>query len=550
MDAFLEICKMYKKYKLQIVAMFFIAILIMIISVVLPILSQKLIDEGLYHQDVQKVIILVVQMSVVSLIYSFLSYLQSYIEIRVKGQMEFDLIKNAFSHALRLKTYYLKKYSLIKILNDVFYDIQQILNIAESSFLTIFVTAFKTIGACIALFYLNWKLALCVLSIVPVKIIVNGCLRKKTIIFSSKLKNINKDYNSWFEDVVNGALDIRIWNLYKQIEDECVDYQKQTIINDVKSNLLRKRYNEMTDCIESIVLYILYIIGATYILKSQLSIGQLLSFVTFSSYLLMPIDVFLHLQVVLTSIKPSINSYHEFVAYEEENIEAGIPMDDIIIEKIKFENVSLAFENNVILKDINFELNRGEKIAFIGENGSGKSSCVNLIERLIEPTSGKIYINDIDISDFNIINYRSNIRVVNQTIHLFNKSIRENVLLGHFNNEEINNKEKLFDFIEDLSQGWETNIGVGGNKLSGGEKQKIALARALHKHAKILILDEATSAYDKQSKEMFNDMFLEKNYGDISIFVTHDNTLLKNMDKIIKFKDGKIELVEGTGRIK
>jgi len=210
----------------------------------------------------------------------------------------------------------------------------------------------------------------------------------------------------------------------------------------------------------------------------------------------------------------------------------------------------LAFENNVILKDINFELNRGEKIAFIGENGSGKSSCVNLIERLIEPTSGKIYINDIDISDFNIINYRSNIRVVNQTIHLFNKSIRENVLLGHFNNEEINNKEKLFDFIEDLSQGWETNIGVGGNKLSGGEKQKIALARALHKHAKILILDEATSAYDKQSKEMFNDMFLEKNYGDISIFVTHDNTLLKNMDKIIKFKEGKIELVEGTGRIK
>lgn len=383
MNIFMEIWKMYKKYKIQLMIMFLIAIAIMGINVVMPILSQRLIDDGLYASNKNVILATVSIMIIISVIFSLLSYLQGKIELSVKSQMELKLMKDTFSHALKIKSYYLKNFSLIKIMNDAFYDIEQILSIAENSFLTIFITAFKTIGACIGLFYLNWKLSLFILLVIPVKIILNSILKRKTFFYSSKLKDINKTYNTWFEDVVNGALDIRLWNLNKQIEKEFEEFTNKNILYDVKKNLLHKKYNETTSCIESMALYLLYIIGAYFIFSNELTIGQLLSFITFSSYLLVPVEVFLHLRIILKSIEPSWQSYNEFLKYEEENLMEGKMLDDFSIKNIKFENVCLNIDNNIILQDINFEINKGEKIALTGENGSGKSSCLSLLERLI-----------------------------------------------------------------------------------------------------------------------------------------------------------------------
>lgn len=483
-------------------------------------------------------------MIIMSIIFSILSYLQNRLEVSIKSKMELELMKGAFSHALKVKSYYLKNFSLIKVMNDAFYDIQQILSIAESSFLTIFITAFKTIGACIALFYLNWKLSFCILLIIPVKLLFNTILKNKTFLYSLKLKDVNKTYNAWFEDVVNGALDIRLWNLNQQTEDEYEEFINKNITYDMRKQLLHKKYNETTDAVESVALHSIYIIGAYFIATGELTIGQLLSFITFSTYLLMPIDVFLHLRIILKGIEPSLQSYREFLDLEEENLVDGIMLDDITIEKIKFKEVSLKIDHYTILKDISFEIKKGEKVAFIGENGSGKSSCLGLLERLIEPTEGQIQINDIDISSFNLVSYRNNLSIVNQIVHLFNKSIEKNVLLSSFENTMQEKDNKLFDFVEKLPQGWGTSIGVEGNKLSGGEKQKIALIRALQKNAKILILDEPTSAYDTESKELFANWLRKENKSQICILVTHDESVLNLVDKIIEFKDGKITLIK------
>ncbi len=168
----------------------------------------------------------------------------------------------------------------------------------------------------------------------------------------------------------------------------------------------------------------------------------------------------------------------------------------------------------------------------------------------MEPTSGNIYINNINISDFNIIDYRRNLGVVSQDVHLFNKSIKENILLASFEDIIMTKNQKLFQFVEHLPYRWDTNIGIEGNNLSGGEKQKIALARALQRKAKILILDEGTSAYDKNAKSIFNKLMQEIIKNNICILVTHDECILNQMDKIIEFNNGRINIVKDKGSSK
>lgn len=200
---------------------------------------------------------------------------------------------------------------------------------------------------------------------------------------------------------------------------------------------------------------------------------------------------------------------------------------------------------------MNLKLRHGEKIAIIGENGSGKSTLLKLISGFLEPNSGKIEINGIDVKTLGVEKLREHIAVVTQNPYLFNGTIRENVNLDGKAKEkkviEACKNSGAMTFISKLHGKLDQHIGKKGTQLSGGEKQKVVVARALLKEAEILLLDEATTGYDKLSNEIMMKNICEKFKDKTMIFITHNEKELKNIDKVYKLSGGLINEIEKKG---
>ena len=199
-----------------------------------------------------------------------------------------------------------------------------------------------------------------------------------------------------------------------------------------------------------------------------------------------------------------------------------------------------------VLKSISLKIYSGQKVAFVGESGSGKSTIANLIRRSFDPQSGKILINDSDLKDIDLSHFLKSIGSVDQEVILFDRSLRDNICFGldkNLTDEELNDiakKSGVNKFFHKLEHGWNTIIGERGCKLSGGEKQRVGIARALAKNPDILIFDEATSALDSVSESFVQKSIDESCKGKTSIVIAHRLSTVKNCDKIFVMKDGNI----------
>ncbi len=219
------------------------------------------------------------------------------------------------------------------------------------------------------------------------------------------------------------------------------------------------------------------------------------------------------------------------------------------IDAIKFDNVSFEIDEKQVLSNINLELEKGKTYAFIGEVGSGKSSIGRLILRIIDVSKGNIFINNCDINDYTIYSIRDKIAYVSQTPFLFSDTIKNNVNFGNLEltNDEINHFLKLAkaDYVHNLENGIQTIIGENGISLSGGEKQRLSLARALAKKPELLILDDITSALDYESELEVTKNINNLEYECTKIIIAQKIISVKNADKIFVLKQGNI-INEGT----
>ena len=220
---------------------------------------------------------------------------------------------------------------------------------------------------------------------------------------------------------------------------------------------------------------------------------------------------------------------------------------------VHFRNVSFNYpdrEELGVLKNVSFEVEYGKTTALCGQSGCGKSTCVQLIKRFYDPTSGSVMVDGKDVKELNLNSLRSIIGVVGQEPVLFDTSVEENIKLGRLDvtKEEIIDAAKqanAFEFIQALPDGWDTNVGEGGATLSGGQKQRIAIARALVRNPKILLLDEATSALDTESEAIVQKALENASKGRTTIVIAHRLSTIRKADKIIGLHNGEV-VEEGT----
>lgn len=379
-------------------------------------------------------------------------------------------------------------------------------------------------------------------------LIVKYLAKKRKNLFKEFMKSY-QDYSGWYGDTLEGIKEVKLWGLETLKIGQFIKKQRNIIRQDIKMSYLGKINGISEQLFAQILSSLIYIIGGYMIIGEILTVGKLFAFITYSAYVTQPIFAIMNIGYSFASVLPSAKRYFDFMNIEiEDTIKKDLveKLDNKVFGSIQFKNVYFSYKNKQpILQNINFKINAGETVAIVGSNGSGKTTIINLILRFLTPNSGKIFLDGKNINSLKLRDYRKLISVVSQDIYLFNTTIKENIILNSRKiDDEIysaTKKSGAYKFIKKMPNQYETIVGERGNKLSGGERQKIAMARAFIRDSKILILDEATANYDIETERQVNNM-LKENYKDKTIIlITHKTDILSKVDNIIVVTHGLIE---------
>ena len=554
MKTFKKILILLKPYTKSMLGISFLMLLTTCINLLIPILQQRIIDDAILESNLGLLLKLLVIIIGLCLLTSLISYTCAKIQTRINYDLNEKLQLKVFSHALKLKIDYIKDQGIFKICKDADQCIESIGQITDSTVFSLFLETFQFIGIIVALAFINWRLTLLGLLVVPCRAIVSWLISKRTYAYSDQNLENHRILHRWEDDSFTSVIDIKLWNLYQQKTNEYNSILKNRNKNLIRLEKLNRLDELLGTSLNNIVFNFIYLIAGFLIWKKSITIGGLLVFISYFNYLLEPVNIFATLSILLADVAPSVDKWYEFLALEEDDF-----CDNNLSQKertefyknasvnIEFKDVSFSYGERKILQDVNFKINAGEKIAIVGENGSGKTTLINLLLRFIKPTNGTIDICNLDISKIGIEQYRELFGVVTQSPTLFDATIADNLTL--FDKYLLSDNilsSPLLKFVKLLDKGLESRVGNKSSFLSGGEKQKIVLVRAIIANKKILVLDEPTSNYDKDSEELFNEMIKTGNRNQIFIVITHEPSIIKSVDKILHVNNSSVTVYDSA----
>lgn len=509
----------------------------------LPLISKHIMDDGFIGRNKSLLIKLVLLSMGIYCINSLIEIIKERKRVHISAQIQYFLSEQFITHLMRLRISYFNNTNYAEILNNVNMDINKMSTIADNSVFFVVTQVFSMMGGIIGLFIIDYRMTILVLMCIPVKYIIMKWFAKKQKSIMNVLIIRSQKYARWFGDTIGGIKEVKLFNIFDNKYEEFEDKQK-SIINQQKEMDMLSQWNGVMDTLLiQILSTVLYILGAELIFDFKLSVGSVFAFITYSAYVTGPISAILNIGYFLSGIIPSAKRYYEFMTLEEETDNGELKK--AIFGDMELQNVSFAYNaDKLILKDINIKFPKGSKTALIGRNGSGKTTLINLLTRLYDPISGKILLNGTDISNILLMEFRNMISVVSQQIYLFNDTIKNNICLYKCVSDErletACKDSELEGFLNNVSLDY--IVGQNGARLSGGQKQKVALARALVHDRPIVIFDEVTSNTDAYSEHQINRLLHTKLKDKTVIVITHKQEILKAVDQILVLNKGGFEI--------
>ncbi len=517
-----------------------------------PLIIKQITDEGMSNGDMDEIVLWTLIFFIVGIIRHIVQVLLNINFIRLNNQIQLDMKMTAFTKFIRLPITYYEKKNSNEILKMVYTDIEQIASIVNTTTLFSILCILQIGSGLVGLLLIQKELTLLIILCIPIRYLLTFILSR---IKEEKFKQwmeINRTTYSWLGDQLSGIREIKLWNLLTYKLKEYKKIEEDVIYINLRNQLLNECNSLVDEVLDLILNSVLYICAGYLIVKGDFTLGSAFAFITYSSMVISPINFLMNVKYLFAEIIPSAERFFEFLD-QEEDIKSTISRNEEydkekeIILELKNLCFSYSIENQV-LKNVNLKIYRGEKIGIIGGNGSGKSTLLNLITGLIIPQSGEIFIEDRPYSQCEIENIRDKISVISQNIHLFQTTIQKNIELSECNQLqdviEVCKKCGADSFIEKLKDTYQHIISVNGSNLSGGEIQKIAIARALLKAGDIYILDEATAGCDVDFYEIWNFILKNELHKKTVIVVTHKYEELYNVDRIFKLEFGVLKEIE------
>ena len=471
-------------------------------------------------------------------------FVGNYFMSRVGFGIVHDLRAELFQKLHDLPKSYFDANQSGQLINRITFTTTQVSGAASNAVKTLIREGFLLIGLFIYLMILNFKLTLLLIGTAPLIALIVYVAGKRLKKLAKKIQTAMGDVTHIASEAVDGHVEIKSFNAQ--------DYENSRFLeantSNKNQNLKLEATGNMATPIIQVLVSISLSIVAYFALGAQLGISldaeTFVAFFTAAGLMAKPIRQLSNINII---VQKGLAAANEIFEQLDQDIETDLgEIKDKIEGNIEFNNVSFSYETGrQILNDINLSINKNETVAIVGKSGSGKTTIANLIPRFYNHSSGEILIDGISVNDFSLDHLRSQISIVNQSPSLFNDTISKNIAYGddEIDVEKLKESARLSgcsEFIENLPEGYESEIGDDGVLLSGGQRQRLAIARAFYKDSPIIILDEATSALDTES-ELIVQEALEKLITDrTTIVIAHRLSTIENASKIIVLDNGSI----------
>lgn len=513
----------------------------------MPALSQRIMDEGFLKYNYSLVLSLAFYIFTLQIFNSLLVFFKDYMRVRLNNQLTLDIYSALYHKLQRIEVRVLEGKNRSQSVAELTTDIDNILMITDESFFTILSQIFMILGGVLGLFSIDAVLAWVVIAFIPIKAVVVILMVKKKSCYMSQFICANSSFVRCLDEIIHGIKDIRIYSKSAFFQDVYIGKKSESVHVYRKFSLLDSGNHVVDTSLDKFMIFLIYVLGTTLLKRNVLSLGSIFAFFTYSVLVTSPVSAILNLIYILGSIKPSWERFKDFMSQEEE-LEGDIPSDVKKLRDefrrggIRFRNITFAYGNNILVKNFTFDIRANEKIAIVGDNGTGKSTLLDILLRIKTPDSGAVLLHQTEIDRYRIDAYRGLFAPVFQESFLFDTSVENNVSLF----DEECYRSKITDNLLRLFWGidWDHEVGFDGVNVSGGEKQRILIARSILANRPIIIWDESNANLDKQSESLLRHFLKNELKERTVIMVTHNQNMLSGVDKILFLKDG---IVHGVG---
>lgn len=473
-------------------------------------------------------------------------YVSTYLLTWVSVMAISHLRRDMFAKMLQLSSKFHQETPSGTVLMNMVQMAEQSISNASNVFIVLTRDTMIVIGLVCVLLYLNWQLSLVVALMFPLLSLLSRYYRNrlKDIIAGAQLSI--GTMNNVVNEVHQGHRVVKLFGGQRQAAE------RFTAVNDTIVRLGKKitqataARSPFSELIASFALAVVIFIALWQSQQGHTTIGEFMAFIVAMLQMLSPIKNLANISIPMQTMFIASDAVCQFLDTEPEK-DNGTKILTNVEGRLKFDNVDVRYhaDGKKALDSFNLDIRKGERVALVGRSGSGKSTAVNLLPRFVEPSSGAVYLDDVNIEDIKLDNLRSQFALVSQDVFLFEGTLWENVRYSRpdATEEEVLAALKaanLQDLVESSPHGLNQPIGANGNQLSGGQRQRVAIARAILKDAPILLLDEATSALDNESERLVQQALERLMENRTSIIVAHRLTTVEQADRIIVMDDGHI----------
>ena len=541
-----------KPYWLQFIMVFVAIIVASVVGLLPAIITGRIVDQALVGNDMGLLIKLLFAALGAMLASQLIGVLENYINSWISQRIIFDMKNQMYDHLQHMPHSFFTTEKQGDIVTRMNTDISGVSSVISGTLTQVVSNVAVVITTLIALFSMSWKLALVGLAVLPLLILPTRSAGRVRLKLVQEAQAKNDEMNQVINETlsVSGSLLMKMFTREAQEYDNFVKVNEEVTEISLKENRSGSWFRVVMGMFTQLGPLLIYFAGGYLIIShadSALTVGTITATVSLINRLYRPVESLLNIHVDFTRSLALFTRIFEYFDMPNpiQSPENG-KKPDVTDADIVYEHVRFSYDpEKELLRDIDFTVPGGKMYAIVGPSGSGKSTVVNLIPRLYDVLGGRVTVAGVDVRDFDLTYLRSQIGVVTQDSYLFNGTIRDNLLYAK---EDATQEEldaacyiaNLSDFIANQPEGYETVVGNRGLKLSGGEKQRISIARALLKDPALLIFDEATSALDSISEAAIqaaiNPLIEERT----SILIAHRLSTILHADEILVVRDGEI----------
>lgn len=544
----LQLFKYIKPYKFIFAITIFMLLITAGLETAGPFILKIAIDKYLTPKNYNGFLYMVLLLGLTIFLQFGVRYVQQYLTEYMGEKIMFDLRMEIFSHIHKMEMSFFDKNRVGRLMTRVTTDVQTLNEMLSSGVVALFGDIFMIAAIVVIMLNLNLILSLVTFSVLVFLAVATAVFRQKVRRYFSIIREKISAINSYLQESITGIITIKILNRQKRNNKEFGNLNNDYLIEYIKTVFSYAVLFPVVTLIETLAIALIIWFGGGQVIKSILTLGTLVAFIQY-------IQKFFH---PISDLSEKFGILQEAIAASERifgllGTKSAIvsPINAKSVMEIKgdisFNNVWFAYnEHDYVLKDISFKVKQGESIAFVGATGSGKTSIINILNRFYDIEKGSIYIDGIDIREFDLQNLRRHVGVVQQDVFLFSGSIMDNIRLGNkeITLEQVKEAAQFVNadkFIDKLPDKYYQEVKERGQTLSVGQKQLIAFARAIVFNPKVLlVLDEATSSVDTEIEGLIQDALKKVMHGRTSIIIAHRLSTIKNVDKIIVLSKGKI----------